>query len=96
MIRGFLGAVAAFQPVVRCAIAFVVLVLTGAARDPPSGVSARAGGAEPATQTTTILSDDPSSTVGNVADRPIDCAHVRRKLWVERDGWIIKRVALCR
>ena len=36
---------------------------------------------------------DVSPSAGRESD---DCPRVRRRLWVEGEGWIVRRVALCR
>lgn len=38
----------------------------------------------------------PSRPAPRVAETGLPCAKVRRSLWVEGDGWIVRRVSVCR
>jgi hypothetical protein len=74
-------------------------ILIGAALAAPAGVSAGepSGPADRAevqdVRRATIQRAEPVlvSTQGNDG-----CLRIRRKLWVEGDGWIVRRVSLCR
>jgi hypothetical protein len=37
-----------------------------------------------------------SGTVAAVVADDVECPRIRRKLWVEGEGWIVRRVTLCR
>ena len=38
----------------------------------------------------------PAKPVPRFAQADLDCATARRSLWVEGEGWIVRRVSVCR
>jgi hypothetical protein len=83
-------------PVAPLALAILVgtLVAAAAATSPGSRAAGTAA-KHPATQT--AQNTAPATTAGiTVTDTaPAPCATARRKLWIEGDGWVIRRVPVC-
>ena len=60
----------------------------------PVGRGAGAGATNLATQTAQITAPAPA-VAASVTDAAPACLTARRKLWIEGDGWVIRRVPLC-
>lgn len=52
----------------------------------------------PVDRTTTKIADaaPTSQTVAAEEDEPVNCSKSRKRLWVESEGWIVRRVTICR
>jgi hypothetical protein len=69
------------------ALAIPSAALAAPPREQASGAAVRNSQAEPDRRADPVL----VSTANDDG-----CSRVRRKLWVEGDGWIVRRVSLCR
>ena len=82
--------------IIGSAVVVSTATAAGAAgASPPKASFTALEGAKPAADATA----DPTSTASlprDGADEDAACSRVRRKLWVEGEGWIVRRVTTCR
>lgn len=79
------------------ALACVLLLagagLTGAQAAPLTGQGSGQGSDKLSNQTPAIT---PVAAVTEAEDDAANCSRSRRRLWVEGEGWIVRRVTTCR
>ena len=74
------------------ALAFAILIASGFA----GGASAAPAAAPGVTKVAEATSPARPAAAGDGEDDAGTCSRLRRRLWVEGEGWIVRRVTTCR